>query len=190
MSKTARLRSAAKSSARIALFPGTFDPPTNGHMDIIQRGRALFDKLIVAVGHNPEKESLFPTNERLAMLRTLTKRWTNVSIESYDGLTMDFARAQNASAILRGIRDGLDLHYEMQQANVNRTVGDVDTIFLLATDIHILTSSTLIKQIVQLGGNDAERIERLVPPTVAARLAKRLGMKLTKPRAKRRKSSK
>lgn len=162
-------------AGRIAVFPGTFDPPTNGHLDIIDRGQRLFDTLIIAVGKNPEKEQLFTTEERLEMLRTLTRGMPKVRHAAYDGLTMDFARSCGATAILRGIRDGSDLYYELQQATANYMVGGVETVFLLAGEQHILTSSTLIKQIVEMGGRDGERLSRLVPPLVAARLRKRLG---------------
>jgi len=157
-------------SKSISIFPGTFDPPTNGHMDIIRRGVRLFDKLIVAVGQNPEKEEMFPPRERVDMLRELVSRLDRVEVRAYDGLTMDFAKACGAHAILRGIRDDSDLRYELQQANANLMVGGVETVFLLATDQNILTSSTLIKQIVELGGPDTKRLLRLVPPQVAARL--------------------
>ncbi|MCK6486150.1 MAG: pantetheine-phosphate adenylyltransferase [Phycisphaerae bacterium] len=158
----------------IAVFPGTFDPPTNGHIDIIQRGRLLFDELIVAVLQNPEKEPLFTTEDRLEMLRELFHDMPNVKVAAFDGLTMDFARKCGARAILRGIRDGADLRFEMQLANANLMVGEVETVFLLANDEYILTSSTLIKQIVEMGGWDKRRLLRLVPPNVAARLRERL----------------
>ncbi len=162
---------------QIALFPGTFDPPTNGHLDIIQRGCVLFDQVVVAVGRNPEKEQVFPTDERIAMLRELLKDTARVIVEAYDGLTMDFARERGVGAILRGIRDDADLHYELQQANLNLMVGGVETVFLLASDQHILTSSTLIRQVVEMGGSDEKRLHRLVPPMVARRLFERLRKK-------------
>src|SRR5438552_9912803 len=126
-------------SSSIAIFPGMFDPPTIGHLDIIRRGRLLFDRLIVAVGQNPEKEQLFPTSERVEMLQELLTDMPNVAVEAYDGLTMDFARVQKARAILRGIRDATDLGYELQQATANLLVGGVETVFLLAGDQYVLT---------------------------------------------------
>jgi len=163
-----------KHRSNTAVFPGTFDPPTNGHLDIIRRGRLLFDELIVAVGQNPEKGPLFPVQERVAMLRELTSRMRNVRVAAYQGLTMDFARECRARAILRGIRDGSDLYFELQQANANLMVGAVETVFLLANDEFILTSSTLIKQIVEMGGQDIERLLKLVPSPVVKRLRMRL----------------
>ena len=166
-----------RTASRIAIFPGTFDPPTHGHLDIIRRGRRLFERLIVAVGQNPEKEEMFPTAERIEMLQELIAGLSHVTVEAYDGLTMDFAQARGARAILRGIRDGSDLHYELQQATVNLMVGGIETVFLLANDQYILTSSTLIKQIVEMGGSDRRRLLRFVPATVAARLRQRLHAK-------------
>lgn len=163
-----------KRQPNIAIFPGTFDPPTNGHLDILRRGVKLFDQVVVAVGQNPEKEPLFPVQERLDMLGELTADMRNVRIAAYQGLTMDFARKARARAILRGIRDGTDLYYELQQANANLMVGDVETVFLLANDEYILTSSTLIKQIVEMGGPDIDRLLRLVPASVVKRLRNRL----------------
>src|SRR5262245_18764704 len=163
---------AAHTSA--AIFPGTFDPPTNGHLDIIDRGRRLFDRLIVAVGQNPEKEQLFTAPERVEMLKELLTDMSSVTVEAYAGLTMDFAKSRGARAILRGIRDASDLGYELQQATANLTVGGVETVFLLAGDQYILTSSTLIKQIVEMGGSERARLLRFVPPSVATRLRQRL----------------
>jgi len=158
-----------------AVFPGVFDPVTNGHLDIIERGRHMFGELIVMVGENPEKKELFTAEERVAMLQTLIKGMDNVSVESHSGLTWEFVQSKGSQVILRGIRDGVDLRSELMQANTNRIVGDVETVFLVASTEHALTSSTLIKQIVSLGGFDAERLTRLVPASVAERLGSRLG---------------
>lgn len=175
-------RMKSKRAGTVAIFPGTFDPPTNGHLDIIRRGRTLFDTLIVALGQNPEKEAFFSTSERLAMLRQLLADLKNVRVDSYDGLTMDYAKTCGARAVLRGIRNGSDLQYELQQANVNLMVGGVETVFLLASDEHVLTSSTLIRQVVELGGHDRQRLLRLVPPLVASKLRKGLDRR-TRPQA-------
>lgn len=158
-----------------AVFPGVFDPVTNGHLDIIERGRHMFGELIVMVGENPEKKELFTAKERVAMLQELVKGMDNVSVESHSGLTWEFVKSKGSHVILRGIRDGVDLRSELMQANTNRIVGDVETVFLVASTEHALTSSTLIKQIVSLGGFDAERLTRLIPASVAEQLRSRLG---------------
>ncbi|MCK6457249.1 MAG: pantetheine-phosphate adenylyltransferase [Phycisphaerae bacterium] len=155
---------------KIAVFAGTFDPPTNGHLDIIRRARLLFDELIVAVGRNPEKAPCFSEAERVQMLRELTANMDNVRVMSYPGLTMDFVREHGATVIIKGIRDSSDLGSELQQANVNQIAGAVETVFLLSSDQHAMTSSALIRQIVEFGGGNPERLRRLVPPTVARRL--------------------
>lgn len=158
----------------IAIFPGTFDPVTIGHLDVIQRGRHLFDELIVAVGHNPEKKPLFSAAERVDMIEELVRGMDNVRVQSYDTLTLTFARQVGARVILRGIRDSIDLHSELQQANTNRVVGGIETVFLMTSYEHALTSSTLIKQIVQMGGYDPQRLATLVPEGVARRLVAKL----------------
>lgn len=156
--------------ATVAVFPGTFDPITLGHVDLIQRASRVFPKLVVGVGHNPEKTEMFTTPERLAMIGELIREMPNVSVEAYQGLTMEFVRRVGGKVIVRGIRDGVDLRDELQFANVNLIVGDVETAFLMTSDQHALTSSTLIKQIVELGGRDTERLAHLVPPLVLERL--------------------
>jgi len=164
----------AKNHQKLAVFPGTFDPITMGHVDIIRRGRKLFDKLVVAVGRNPEKASWFSSEERMQMIREVTAGLDGVFVEAYDGLTMEYVRRKGAAVILRGIRDSVDLRDELQAANTNLLVGDVETVFLMTSDQHALTSSMLIRQIVQIGGYDPERLRRLVPEAVAERLARRL----------------
>jgi pantetheine-phosphate adenylyltransferase len=163
----------------IAVFPGAFDPITHGHLDIIRRGSRLFDTLIVAVGRNPEKTELFPAAERVEMLHECTHDVPNVRIDSYDGLTAEYVRRQGARVILRGIRDNVDLRGELRQANTNLLVGDVETVLLMTSDQHALTSSTLIKQIVEIGGYQHERLARLLPEVVLRRLEARFGRKGT-----------
>jgi len=153
-----------------ALLPGSFDPLTNGHVDLIQRAAQLFGRVIVAIGHNPEKTQVFPVEERLSMIRELVGQISNVSIESYDGLTVDFARKVKADVIVRGIRDNIDLRDELQAANINLIVGGIETVFLLASEEYALTSSTFIKQMVAMGGEESQRLSRLVPIPVLARL--------------------
>ncbi len=164
----------AKDHRKLAVFPGTFDPITLGHVDIIRRGRMLFDELVVAVGRNPDKSSWFSLDDRVQMIRDVTAGLDGVFVETYDGLTMEYVRRKGAAVILRGIRDSVDLRDELQAANANLLVGDVETVFLMTSDQHALTSSTLIKQIVQIGGYDRTRLRRLVPEAVAERLESRL----------------
>ena len=155
--------------AKIGVFPGQFDPITNGHLDVIRRGVALFDELIVAVGINPEKRELFTLDERLAMVQELLKDTPGVRVEKYSGLTVDFARKLGATAILRGIRDVSDLRYEFQLALANRAVGGVETVFIMTGDQHALTSSSLIRQVVALGG-DVRQLSTLLPEIVVEKL--------------------
>lgn len=161
-----------KPVSRIAVFPGQFDPITNGHLDVIHRGIELFDQLIVAVGNNPEKKELFSQDERVHIIRDLVREWEGVSVESYNGLTVDFVRQVNAKAILRGIRDASDLRYEFHLAMANRAVGGVETVFIMTSDNHALTSSSLIRQIVALGG-DVRKLTGLLPKIVIKKLLER-----------------
>ena len=117
-----------------AVFPGQFDPITNGHLDVIRRGVKLFDELIVAVGINPEKKEMFPLDERIEMIRELLDDTPGVKIQKYTGLTVDFVRSVQATTILRGIRDVSDLRYEFQLAIANRTVGGIETVFIMTGD--------------------------------------------------------
>ncbi len=160
---------------KIGVFPGTFDPATNGHIDLIRRGHRLVNELVVAVGHNPEKEPLFTPAERIEMLEELVSDLSDVRVIAYEGLTAEFVQQVGADIILRGIRDNVDLHYELQQANINLAIGGIETIFLLSRDQFALTSSTYIKQIVELGMRDIDRLTRLVPANVAQRLREKFG---------------
>lgn len=157
------------------VFPGTFDPITHGHIDIIKRGMRLVDQLIVAVGHNPEKKALFTPEERIEMIHELIGDLPRITVKAYKGLTAEFVQEVGADLIVRGIRDNVDLHFELQQANINLAISGVETVFLLTRDQFALTSSTYIKQIVALGMNDVERLSRLVPPQVAQRLRDKIG---------------
>ncbi len=156
-------------SPRIAVFPGQFDPITNGHLDVIRRGANLFDQLVVAVGINPEKREMFPLEERVEIIRDLLRDAKNVRVEKYVGLTVDFVRKMKATAILRGIRDVSDLRYEFQLALANRAVGQIETVFIMTGDQYALTSSSLIRQVVSLGG-DVGQLSALLPPIVIQRL--------------------
>jgi len=160
------------SAHRIGVFPGQFDPITNGHLDVIRRGVKLFDELIVAVGINPEKRELFTIDERVEIIRSLVGDIPHVRVEKYTGLTVDFVLKSKATALLRGIRDVSDLRYEVQLALANRTVGDVETVFIMAGEQYALTSSSLIRQVVSLGG-DVRRLSTILPDNVIHMLRKR-----------------
>jgi len=167
---------------RLAVFPGQFDPITNGHLDIIRRAVGLFDDVIVAVGINPEKRELFPLDERLAMIQELLKDIPGAQAAKYEGLTVDFVRSVHATVILRGIRDISDLRHEFQLALANRAVGGIETIFVMTGDQYALTSSSLIRQVVALGA-DLAKLQALVPPIVLQRLEQmqRRGVNLRNP---------
>jgi pantetheine-phosphate adenylyltransferase len=160
---------------KTAVFAGSFDPPTHGHIDLIERSRRLFDKTIVAVGRNPEKKPMFSQDERVDLLRALVSADEDIEVEAYEGLTMDYVRQRGADLIVKGIRDGEDLRNELRQANVNMLAGDVETVFLFTTDQTALISSTLIRQICEMGGLTGEHLSRLVPPLVLKRLQEKLG---------------
>lgn len=163
-------------SRKVGVFPGQFDPITNGHLDVIRRAAALFDELIVAVGNNPDKRELFTIDERVNLISELVGDIPGCRVESYPGLTAHFVREKGATAILRGIRDVSDLRYEFQLALANRTVWGVETIFIMTGEQYALTSSSLIRQIVALGG-DVRSLSGVLPPNVVAGLiAKQPGM--------------
>ena len=158
----------------VAVYPGSFDPVTHGHLDVIRRACELFNELVVGVGRNPDKDELFTPQERLDLLRPHLADLTNVRAAAYEGLTFDFVRKCGGRVLIRGIRDAADLSSELLQANLNLTIGGVETIFLLTRDQHVLTSSTYVRQIYEMGGSDIERIEHLVPRNVAEALARKL----------------
>jgi pantetheine-phosphate adenylyltransferase len=154
---------------KIAVFPGQFDPMTNGHLDVIRRGVKLFDELIVAVGTNPEKQEMFTQSQRVAMVKEALGRLKGVRVRAYSGLTVNFVKKCGATVILRGIRDVSDLRYEFQLAQANRAVGQVETVFIMTGEHYALTSSSLIRQVVWLGG-DLRALKGLLPATVIRRL--------------------
>jgi pantetheine-phosphate adenylyltransferase len=156
---------------RIGMFPGTFDPITNGHLDVIRRGAKLFDELVVAVGDNPEKPAALGHEERADIVREVVADMDNVRAEPFDGLTVDFARRIGASAILRGIRNSIDLQFELQASLTNRVVAGVETVFIMTGTEYAFTSSTLIRQVAAMGGD----VSALVPPAVLPHLRKLSG---------------
>lgn len=158
----------------LAIFPGMFDPVTHGHLDIIDRAAKLFDRLVVAVGDNPLKKEVFTQAERREMVSAHTRHLPNVEVAGFSGLTVEFARSRGARVILRGIRDNVDLHAELEIATTNLIMGGIETVFLMTAGQHSLTSSTLIKQIVQFGQYDPDHLARLVPLDVAKQLEAKL----------------
>ncbi|MEX0655804.1 MAG: pantetheine-phosphate adenylyltransferase [Phycisphaeraceae bacterium] len=157
-------------SEKIGLFPGTFDPITNGHLDVIRRGQILFDRLIVAIGHNPAKRQLFDMDERRQIIEQLLREQCgdHVEVAVFKGLTVDFARSIHATAIVRGLRNVSDLNFEFQLALTNRAIADIETVFIMTGENYAFASSTLIKQIA--AGGEIDRLGRLLPEVVIEKL--------------------
>lgn len=156
---------------RRAIFPGSFDPPTNGHLDIIRRSAPLFDEMIVSVLNNPDKKPMFSPDERCEMIRevlpSVETGACTISVESFEGLTAEFARRREAGAIIRGIRAVADYEYELRMALMNRRLEpSIETVFLMAGEEFSYVSSTLMKQVFLLGG----RVEGLIPDLVEKRM--------------------
>ncbi len=151
----------------IAIYPGSFDPVTNGHLDLIHRGAKIFDELVVAILRNPEKDPLFSVPERREMLEAMTRELPNVRIDVFEGLLVEYARANNAAAVLRGIRAISDYEYELQMALMNRKLDPgLETIFMMPAEKYSYLSSRLVREVARLGGS----VDGLVPPMVADRL--------------------
>jgi pantetheine-phosphate adenylyltransferase len=155
---------------RRAIYPGSFDPVTNGHLDVVERARKLFDEVIVAVAHNDEKQPLFSLEERLDLLKQTVGKIDNVQIAQFEGLLVDFAVEQKASAVIRGLRAVSDFEFEFQMALMNRKLKDsVETIFLMPKEEYTYLSSRLVKEIARLGGD----VSKFVPSVVAGALDKK-----------------
>jgi pantetheine-phosphate adenylyltransferase len=155
-----------------ALYPGTFDPPTNGHVDLIQRGAKLFEHLTVAILNNPVKNPLFTVEERVEMLQEVTGALPNVSVATCGGMMVEFARQQGATAVLRGIRAISDYEYEFQMALMNRRLApEIETVFLQPAGRYSFVSSRMVKEVFSFGGD----VTGLVPPNVLRRLRGRMG---------------
>jgi pantetheine-phosphate adenylyltransferase len=150
--------------------PGSFDPVTNGHLDIIGRAAGIYDEVIVAVGVNVSKNRLFTADERVEMLREVTSRYSNVRIERFDGLLVDFCDAHGAVAVVKGLRAVSDFEYEMQMAQMNYRMAKVETLFMTTNPLYSFLRSSLVREIAQYGGD----VSGLVPDTVLARLRERL----------------
>jgi pantetheine-phosphate adenylyltransferase len=155
---------------RRAIYPGSFDPVTNGHFDVVERARKLFDEVIVAVAQNDEKQPLFSLEERLDLLKQTVGKIDNVRIAQFDGLLVDFARTEKANAVIRGLRAVSDFEFEFQMALMNRKLeGTVETIFLMPKEEYTYLSSRLVKEVARLGGD----VSKFVPGIVATALGRK-----------------
>jgi pantetheine-phosphate adenylyltransferase len=155
---------------RRAVCPGSFDPVTNGHLDIISRAAQLFDEVVVAVFPNPSKTPLFSADERLELLREATSKLDNVRVEWFEGLLVDFCRANGIAAIVKGLRAVSDFDYEMQMAQMNYNQAGVETLFMTTNPLYAFLSSSLVKDFAKFGGD----VSGLVPPIVLERMESRL----------------
>jgi pantetheine-phosphate adenylyltransferase len=150
-----------------AIYPGSFDPVTTGHLDVLDRAARLFDEVIVAVAYNEQKQALFSTEERVALLEEATEKLGNVHVERFDGLLVEFARKRDAVAVIRGLRAVSDFEFEFQMALMNRKLEpQIETIFLTPREEYTYLSSRIVKEIARLGGN----VETFVPTSVAEAL--------------------
>lgn len=154
-----------------AIYPGSFDPLTNGHLDIVERAAALFDRVIVAVAHHTEKNALFAFEERLDMVRAGVRRYRNVAVDSFRTLLVDYVKSRKARVVVRGLRAVSDFEYEFQMALMNRTLAPkVETIFLMPKDSYVFLSSRITKEIASFGGD----VSQFVPPHVERMLRQKL----------------
>ena len=154
----------------IAIYPGTFDPITNGHLDIIERAHKHVDTLIVAVSQNPGKSPMFTLEERIATVKEVLYGTDGIEVETFEGLLVDFAQARGAKLVVKGLRAVSDFEYEMQMAQMNHRLAGVDTLFMVATPAYSFLSSSLVKEVARFGGS----VEGLVPAAVATRLEERI----------------
>jgi pantetheine-phosphate adenylyltransferase len=170
-----------RSRPSLAVFPGSFDPITNGHLDIVDRGLALFDRVRMAILVNPEKKPLFSVEERVALIRAAYPRNARVEVDTFSGLLVDYAQRVGASAIIRGIRAISDFEYEFQMALMNRRLDPrIETVFMMPAESYSYVSSRLVKEVFQLGG----RVSDLVPEVVERRLREKYGTQVRR-KAKR-----
>jgi len=159
----------------IAVYPGSFDPPTFGHLDIIARSSRVFSRVIVSVAKNLRKDTMFTAAERLAMLRKLTRSYSNVEVDSFRGLLIEYVRHMEAHVVVRGLRAISDFEYEFQMAHMNKKLSpEVDTVFMMTGERYSYISSHIAKEIARFGG----KIDDLVPPLVRDRMFRKLGKKI------------
>ena len=154
-----------------ALCPGTFDPVTNGHLDIIERAARRFDALVVGVLDNPAKQPMFAAEERVSMLKEATHHLSNVEVDAFTGLFVDYAKRRGADVVVKGLRAVTDFEYEIQMAQMNHSLSGLETLFMTAAPQWSFLSSSLIKEVARFGGD----VSGLVPPIVAERLSEQLG---------------
>jgi pantetheine-phosphate adenylyltransferase len=155
---------------RIAIYPGTFDPPTNGHLDIVQRASALFDRVVVGVGMNSAKKTFFTDDERIALMREACAAHKNVEVQGFDILTVDFARSVQARFVIRGIRALSDFEFEFEMANMNRHLApEIEMVFLMTAPEYLFLSASRVKELAAFGAS----VDEMVPPNVAKKLAAR-----------------
>lgn len=159
-----------RDTQRLAVYPGSFDPLTNGHVDIIERGGRLFDRIVVAILTNRDKSPLFAVEERVAMAREVFRAQSNVEIDTFDGLLVDYAEQREASVIVRGLRAISDFEYETQMALMNRRLNSsIETVFMMPAEPYTYLSSRLVKEVFELGGS----VDGLVPSSIKARLSEK-----------------
>ncbi|PIU62859.1 MAG: pantetheine-phosphate adenylyltransferase [Armatimonadetes bacterium CG07_land_8_20_14_0_80_40_9] len=158
---------------KVAVYPGSFDPVTNGHLDIIERASPLFDQLIVTVAQNLEKKPLFSVNERVEMLKAVTSSISNVQIDTFEGLLVNYLKKQESKIIVKGLRAVTDFEIELQMALINKKLSGVETVFLVTSTEYSYLSSSIVKEIASLGGC----VEGLVPKEVEKRLREKFGEK-------------
>jgi pantetheine-phosphate adenylyltransferase len=157
---------------RIAVYPGTFDPVTNGHIDLVERSLRIFDIVIVAIAANPKKVPLFSLEERISLFKRVTVKYKSVVIEGFDGLLVDYVKKKKAAGIIRGLRAVSDFEYEMQMALMNRRLDNsIETVFLMPNEEYSFITSTIVKEAASYGGD----VSSLVPRVVVEKLKKRLG---------------
>ncbi len=157
------------SDGLVGIYPGSFDPATNGHLDIIERAASHMATLVIAVSQNPGKSPMFSLEERIGMLKEAVTQFGHVEVDSFDGLLVDFAKRRGARVLVKGLRAVSDFEYEMQMAHMNMRLADVETMFMVANPVYSFLSSSLVKEVARFGGD----VEGLVPPEVARRLRER-----------------